>query len=102
MVSFCRIARRVRSAPTSRSTRPDALIVGDPTLLHQVDVFGGLQPDGYVLVNTSRDVAELGLDDLQESLALRALVTVPATEMAREHLGPPAAERRPAGRRSPR
>ncbi len=60
------------SAPARRSSRsagsttapirvrepvaePDALIVQDPTLLHQVDVFGGLsRPDGYVLVNTSR------------------------------------------------
>ena len=26
---------------------PDALIIQDPTLLHQVDVFGGLERDGY-------------------------------------------------------
>jgi Pyruvate/2-oxoacid:ferredoxin oxidoreductase gamma subunit len=40
---------------------PDALIVIDPTLLHQVDVFGGLKADGFVVVNAYRIFAELGL-----------------------------------------
>src|SRR5215831_15822692 len=30
---------------------PDALIVQDPTLLHQVDLFAGLGADGYALIN---------------------------------------------------
>ena len=34
------------------SSQPDALIIQDPTLLHQVDVFAGLARDGYVLINT--------------------------------------------------
>jgi pyruvate ferredoxin oxidoreductase gamma subunit len=37
------------------------LIVQDPTLLHQVDVFQGLKPDGWVLINTRRSFDELGL-----------------------------------------
>jgi pyruvate ferredoxin oxidoreductase gamma subunit len=43
VVSFCRIddrAIRLRE-PISH---PDALIVQDPTLLHQVDLFAGLSP----------------------------------------------------------
>jgi pyruvate ferredoxin oxidoreductase gamma subunit len=56
--------------------------VQDPTLLQQVDVFGGLKPVGQVLLNSTREAAELGLGDLK-------VVTVPATELAREHLGRP-------------
>ena len=67
VVAFCRIddrAIRVREP----IAEPDAVIVQDPTLLHQVDVFAGVAPDGYVLVNTSRTVAELGLDELSTAL----------------------------------
>ena len=88
VVSFCRIGDgeiRLRE-PISE---PDALIVQDATLLHQVDVFGGLQPDGYVLINTARTFEELGLGSLVETLRAERLVTVPATELAREHLGRP-------------
>jgi pyruvate ferredoxin oxidoreductase gamma subunit len=87
-VSFCRIddrAIRLREP----ITEPDALIVQDPTLLHQVNLFGGLRPDGFLLVNTSRGLDELGLEDLVESLPRGHVVAVPATEMARRHLGRP-------------
>jgi pyruvate ferredoxin oxidoreductase gamma subunit len=81
VVAFCRIDDReirVREPIVA----PDALIIQDPTLLHQVDVFGGLRPGGRVLLNSTRPPAELGLGDLN-------VVTVPATELAREHLGRP-------------
>jgi len=68
---------------------PDAIIVQDPTLLHQVDVFGGLRLDGYVVLNTARAPEELGLRELVERLQPERIVTVPATELAREHLGRP-------------
>ncbi len=42
VVSFCRIDdHEIRTREPVME--PDALIVQDPTLLHQVDVFGGLQ-----------------------------------------------------------
>jgi pyruvate ferredoxin oxidoreductase gamma subunit len=84
VVSFCRIDdREIRvREPVSG---PDALIVQDPTLLHQVDVFGGLAPDGVVLLNTSLSAGELGVGEV----AVGHLVTVAATELAREHLGRP-------------
>lgn len=88
VVSFCRMDDRpIRLREPI--TRPDAVIVQDPTLLHQVDVFGGLSPAGYLLLNTGRSVAELGLDDLAATLRPDHLVSVPATELAREHLGRP-------------
>ena len=33
------------------------MIVQDPTLLHQVDLFAGLGADGYLLVNTGADAS---------------------------------------------
>jgi pyruvate ferredoxin oxidoreductase gamma subunit len=85
VVAFCRIdTRPIRSREPI--AEPDALIVQDPTLLHQVDVFGGVRPGAHVLINTGRSVAELGLEDVADRFAL---VTLPATELAREHLGRP-------------
>jgi len=88
VTGFCRIddrAIRVRE-PISE---PDAVIVQDPTLLHQVDVFGGLEPDGYLLINSERSLEELGVGELEDRFRAERLVTVPATELARAHLGRP-------------
>jgi pyruvate ferredoxin oxidoreductase gamma subunit len=88
VVSFCRIDDRpirVREPIVA----PDAVIVQDPTLLHQVDLFAGLGEVGLVLLNTGRTVGELGLADLAARLRPEHLVTVPASELAREHLGRP-------------
>ena len=88
VVSFCRIDDRpirVREP----IAEPDALIVQDPTLVHQVDLFAGLGGDAYVVINTSRSVAELGLGRPRGAAPAAALVTVPASEIAREHLGRP-------------
>jgi pyruvate ferredoxin oxidoreductase gamma subunit len=85
VVAFCRIDERpIRSHEPI--AHPDALIVQDPTLPHQVDVFGGLREGGTVLMNTGRAVGDLGLAELS---ARFRLLTVPATELAREHLGRP-------------
>ena len=88
VVSFCRID----DAPIRARepiAEPDALIVQDPTLLHQVDLFSGLGPDAYVLINSTRSFAELGLADLADRFRQERLLTVPATDLAREHLGRP-------------
>ena len=88
VVAFCRIDdREIRlREPISE---PDALIVQDPTLLHQVDLFAGLDPNGYLLINTGRTFAELGLDELVGRMHCDRLLTVPATEIARRQLGRP-------------
>ena len=88
VVSFCRIDERLIRL-REPIAEPDALIIVDPTLLHQVDVFGGLGSEGYVLINTSRTFSELHLDELLSRFHEERLVTVPATELAREHLGRP-------------
>jgi pyruvate ferredoxin oxidoreductase gamma subunit len=88
VVAFCRIdGREIRVREPI--TEPDALIVQDPTLLHQVDLFAGLGADGYLLLNTGRSFAELGLDEFVRRFRPERRVTVPATELAREHLGRP-------------
>src|SRR5512134_2560884 len=88
VVSFCRLDDR-ETRVREPISEPDALIVQDPTLLHQVDVFSGLRPDGYILINSGRSFADLGLADLLERFRRERLLTVPATELAREHLGRP-------------
>jgi pyruvate ferredoxin oxidoreductase gamma subunit len=88
VVAFCRIDdREIRLREPIQA--PDVLIVQDPTLLHQVDVFQGLGPDGYVLINTRRSFDELGLEDIAKRYRRERLITVPATEMAQKHLGRP-------------
>jgi pyruvate ferredoxin oxidoreductase gamma subunit len=89
VTAFCRIDDRPIRA-REPIAEPDALIVQDPTLLHQVAVFSGLAPDGYVLINTERDLSALGLDELTDRMRHpERLVAVPATQLAREHLGRP-------------
>jgi pyruvate ferredoxin oxidoreductase gamma subunit len=88
VVSFCRIDdTRIRGHEPI--AHPDALIVQDATLLHQVDVFDGLGDGGRVLINSSRSAAELGLEDVAARLDRGGLLTVPATDIARAHLGRP-------------
>lgn len=85
VVAFCRIDDkeiRVREP----ILEPDTLIIQDPTLLHQVDVFAGLKPGGTILINTARSFAELGLQDFIGKFKARA---VPATELAMKHVGRP-------------
>jgi pyruvate ferredoxin oxidoreductase gamma subunit len=88
VLAFCRIDDRpIRTRePISE---PDGLIVQDPTLLHHVDVFSGVVADAHVLINSSRTLTELGLDELHERFRADRVLTVPATDLAREHLGRP-------------
>jgi pyruvate ferredoxin oxidoreductase gamma subunit len=88
VVAFCRIDDRPIRLREPVMT-PDAIIIQDPTLLHQVDVFGGLSPDGYIVINTSRTFEELGLDEFLADFRRERLCTVPATELALKHIGRP-------------
>lgn len=88
VMSFCRIsdtAIRVREPVT----RPDAVVVLDASLLHHVDLFAGLSATGYVLINSVRTLPELGIEELADRHDADRLVTLPATDLAREHLGRP-------------
>ena len=69
---------------------PDALIVQDVTLIHQVDLFAGLAPEGYVLVNTSQPFDELGLGSSVQPVPARSALHLPGHRArARAHTGRP-------------
>jgi len=85
VVAFCRIdekAIRLREP----ILEPDAVIIQDPTLLHQVDVFSGLKAGGFILLNTSRGFSQLGLEILVSKFKTAA---IPASELAMKHIGRP-------------
>src|SRR4051794_17831889 len=88
VTAFCRLADRpIRlREPVAE---PDALIVQDATLLHQVDLFAGLRPDGFVLVNSTRSAQELGIGSVVERLGTDRAAIVAASRIAVEHLGRP-------------
>ena len=88
VMSFCRIDDKpIRTREPV--TEPDVLIIQDPTLLHQADLFEGLTTDGYLLINSTRGFAELGLDELAARHHRDRLLVVPATQLALTHLGRP-------------
>jgi pyruvate ferredoxin oxidoreductase gamma subunit len=85
VVAYCRIDDkpiRVREPILA----PDAIIIQDPTLLHQVEVFAGARPGATILINTARTFAGLGLGELEAKFRTCA---VPATELAMKHVGRP-------------
>lgn len=85
VVAFCRMDdKEIRLREPIM--RPDAIIIQDPTLLHQVDVFSGLKKNGYILINTIRTFAELGLDEFAKDFKPGRLLTVPASELAMKHV----------------
>jgi len=88
VVAYCRISdREIRLREPIMN--PDALIIQDPTLLHQVDVFAGLKESGYILINTNKSFAQLGLAEIVNNWPAENLCTVSATELALKHVGKP-------------
>ncbi len=88
VVAFCRIAdKKIRSRePVSK---PDALIIQDPTLLHSVDVFNGLSNRGYILINSRRTFEDLGIVDFVENFPPHHVCDIGASELAIKHVGRP-------------
>src|SRR5450755_1919895 len=86
VMAFCRIDdREIRLREPVM--QPDALIIQDPTLLHQVDLFQGLSPSGFILINSTRSFDELGIGDFVRNFPHDHLSTVAATELALKHVG---------------
>jgi len=83
IMAFCRLSDapiRIRS----QVAEPDYIIVQDATIFAEVDVFSGLKPEGLVLVNTDKDIAQLGLERFASNL-----YTISAEALARRILGRP-------------
>lgn len=88
VVSFCRMDDkpiRLREP----ILEPDAIIIQDVTLLGAVPVFQGLKPDGYVLINSTKTLKDLGLADALGKLPRDHVRVVSATELAVRHVGRP-------------
>ena len=88
VVAFARLASheiRVREPVLE----PNVVLVQDRTLLDSGNVFEGLQPDGYVLINTDKTIEGLGLSELAARLPKGHCMTVPATRFALEKIGRP-------------
>lgn len=88
VIAFCRIAdREIRlREPVAE---PNCLIIQDPTLFKVVDVFAGLKPNGFLIVNTNHDFDTLGIGEHARRLPPGHAVTVPASEIAKRHIGRP-------------
>ena len=86
VMAFCRIdSREIRLREPVM--QPDALIIQDASLLHQVDLFSGLAPGGFILVNSTRSVEELGIADFTRGFPPSHVCVVPASELATKHVG---------------
>ncbi|OIQ77483.1 pyruvate synthase subunit PorC [mine drainage metagenome] len=68
---------------------PDALIIQDSTLLHSVDVFSGASKAAYILINTTKSFADLGLAEFLADRQSDRNLIVPASEIALRHVGRP-------------
>jgi pyruvate ferredoxin oxidoreductase gamma subunit len=88
VVSYCRMDdKEIRLRQPIDA--PDALIIQDPTLLHSVDVFKGLNPAGYILINSRRSFEELGIASFVADFPAHHVRNVGATELALKHVGRP-------------
>jgi len=88
VISYCRIddqAIRLREP----ILEPDAVIIQDPTLLHSIDVFSGLNPQGYILINSTRSFEELGIAEFAKRFPPHHVCDIGATDLAMKHVGRP-------------
>jgi len=88
VIAYCRIDDEPIRAHDPVDV-PDALVIQDPTLLHQVPVFDGVTDAAYVLINTARPLASLGIAGYVARFDRDRVATLPATEIARRLLGRP-------------
>ena len=86
VMAFCRIDdKEIRLREPVLA--PDALIIQDQTLLHQVDLFSGLPVRGYILLNSVKTLDELGLSGFSRGVQHYRMCTLPASELALKHVG---------------
>ncbi|MCK0527652.1 2-oxoacid:acceptor oxidoreductase family protein [Anaerobiospirillum sp. NML120449] len=67
---------------------PNAVLVQDRTLLTALDVFAGLDDDGYAIINT-KEAPEDIVPELVKRLPAGHVYTVPATDFAMQKIGKP-------------
>ena len=86
VVAYCRISdHEIRAREPIME--PDALIIQDASLIKQIDLFAGLKPGGFVIINSAQSAEQL---QLAEKITVRHSVAIlPATELALTYLGRP-------------
>ena len=90
VIAFCRISDNpIRTREPVFF--PDVLLLQDSTLLHQMDVFGGLSSQGQVLINSSKSLPQLHFSEFLEEHPKMRMYTLPASDLAMKHLGRPLA-----------
>ena len=90
VMAFCRLddkTIRTRDAVTC----PDVVIVQDATLLHQVDLFAGLTPRGFVLINSTQSLNALHLEEFLSTLPVGHVCAFPASDLGLKYLKRPLA-----------
>src|SRR5450631_922735 len=86
VMAFCRIDdKEIRLREPV--LEPDALIIQDTTLLHQVDLFTGLRERGYILLNSTRGLDEQELGGFAQGVHHYRPCAIPATELSLKHVG---------------
>ena len=85
VISYCRISDHlIRSREPVNE--PDAIIIQDPTLIHQMEVFSGLKANGYILINTNHTLEELGLTEILKDVSPDHIATVSASDLSMKYL----------------
>ncbi|MDH4369731.1 MAG: 2-oxoacid:acceptor oxidoreductase family protein [Nitrospira sp.] len=90
VMAFCRIDTQVIRTREA-VTHPDVLIVQDPTLLHQVELFAGISLGGYILINSTFSVDDLGIGEVLKSMPSDHVCVVPASDIGVKHMKRPIA-----------
>lgn len=68
---------------------PDMLIIQDPTLFQAVNVFEGVRKDGYLLINSSKTIEQLGISERSSQYPENHVMILPATELAIKYIKQP-------------
>jgi pyruvate ferredoxin oxidoreductase gamma subunit len=87
VLAYCRIADSPIRLGGPILT-PDAVVVLDATLVPDIDLFAGLPHAGYVLVNSNKSFAMLGLEELRDRLVPGRAISLDASEIARDYRQP--------------
>ncbi len=88
VISYCRIDdKEIRLREPIGE--PDAVIIQDPTLLLSQPVFAGVKKTGYLMLNSGKTVAELGLTDFVKDFPSERVALLDATGLALKHVGRP-------------
>ena len=83
VLAFLRINDREPIRIRTDGYEPDVVVVLDPTLLHVADIASGLKQDGILIINTKK------AEEIEYKFGERRVVTVNATDIAKEILGVP-------------